>query len=160
MRGHGALAVMLLSLAADQGSKFWVEMSLPFQQPVPVLPFLDFFRTYNTGIAFSLFSRFPDWSLIAFTTFVIAVVAWLWLRLEAGRPFAAFGFALVIGGASGNLIDRLAFGHVVDFILVHAGGWSFAVFNLADSFITIGAGLILVDEFFAMARGGRKAAGE
>ena len=151
----GALLIALL-VGLDQWVKFLVETRLPFQQPVPVLPVLSWFRTWNEGIAFSLLAGLDDRLLTAITGAIILFVLWLWRNSENGRILVPVGFALIIGGALGNLIDRLFLGHVVDFILVHHGTWSFAVFNLADAFISIGAAAILLDEFLLW-RSGRSA---
>ncbi len=148
------LILVLLLIALDQLSKFWVEANLPLHQPVDLLPVLALFRTYNTGIAFSLLAGTGDLFLIAISLAICGFVAWLWARSEPGQSWARLGYAFVIGGALGNLIDRLRFGHVIDFILFHTGNWSFAVFNLADSFITIGAALILINEVLDARRGG------
>lgn len=154
-----ALFLPLLLLALDQASKAWVESSLAFQHYVPVMPMLALFRTYNTGIAFSLLAGMPDWALIAITIAIATIVAWLWFHLESHRIWAVMGFALIMGGAIGNLIDRVFRGHVVDFILIHTESWSFAIFNLADSFITVGAGFIILDELLEWRRAGSKTAG-
>lgn len=146
-------------VALDQWVKHLVETSLPFQQPVPVLPNLSWFRTWNEGIAFSLLSSLDDRWLTALTIAIILFVLYLWSSAGNARLLASLGFALVIGGALGNLADRAILGHVVDFILVHAGNWSFAVFNLADAFISVGAAAILLDEFLQW-RSGAGASGE
>ena len=151
-RLKGFLAVAALT-GLDQIIKYWVETALPFQQPVPVLPFLSWFRTWNEGIAFSLLSFLDDQLLSVLTVMISGFVLWLWLNACRERQLAHAGYALVLGGAIGNLIDRVWYGHVVDFILLHAGNWSFAVFNLADSFITIGAGFIILDEVLQWRQG-------
>lgn len=154
------LTLVLLLIALDQLSKFWVESYLPLQQPLDLLPVLALFRTYNTGIAFSLLAGTGDLFLIAISLAICGFIAWLWARSETDRNWARLGYAFVIGGALGNLIDRLRFGHVIDFILFHAGDWSFAVFNLADSFITIGAALILFEEVLNARNGGPSRQGD
>jgi signal peptidase II len=138
--------LVALLLAIDQASKVAVETLLPFQQEIPLIPFLSLFRTWNQGIAFSLLSGMGDVALLALTAAVLAIVLFLWLRTPPGRLLAHLGFAFICGGAIGNLIDRAIYGHVVDFILFHTPSWSFAVFNLADSFITVGAALVVLDE--------------
>jgi signal peptidase II len=160
MKGPLELVLVVLLIAADQGSKALVEATMPFREPVDMLPFLAIRLTYNEGIAFSLLSSLGDRALIALTVAIMIFVAWLWRQAHVGRVWARVGFTLVFGGALGNLIDRLAHGHVIDFLLFHVPGWSFAIFNLADSFITVGAVLILLDEFVVL-RGGppRDAAG-
>jgi signal peptidase II len=141
-----AAGIVAAAVAADQASKAWVEASLPLRQGVDVLPFLAMFRTYNEGIAFSMLNFAGDKALIALTLVILAAVFWFWRRVEPSQHFVRAGLALIVGGALGNLVDRLVYGHVIDFVLVHAGAWSFAVFNLADSFITIGAGMVLLGE--------------
>ncbi|MEC9344420.1 MAG: signal peptidase II [Pseudomonadota bacterium] len=153
MSARLGVVVVLLLLAADQASKAAVETYLPFHERVELLPVLSLFRTYNQGIAFSFLSFLPDNALIALTLAIMVFVLWLWRQAHPERIWARIGFALVFGGALGNLVDRLVHGHVIDFILFHLGGWSFAIFNLADSFITIGAVLILIDEFVELRRG-------
>ena len=140
-----ALVITLL-VAADQAVKYWVSSTMPFHQLVDVLPFLGFYFTYNEGIAFSFLSSVGAEVLIVLTLVVTAFVLWLWRNLEEGRWLSALGYALVISGALGNLVDRILLGKVVDYILFHVGNWSFAVFNLADSFISVGAAAIVLDE--------------
>jgi len=142
------LAACLVTI--DLLVKNWVETSLPFQEPVPVLPFLSWYRTWNEGIAFSFLSFLDDRLLVALTVVIIIFVIWLWRQTPQKRWISRVGFAFVIGGAIGNLVDRVFLGHVIDFVLVHVGTWSFAIFNLADTFISIGAALIVLDELLAL----------
>lgn len=135
-----------LALAADQLIKYLVEAYLPFNQAVPVIPMLALYRTYNYGVAFSMLSGMEGWFIVGMRLVVVAFVLWLWRRTPKDRFFAHFGYALIIAGALGNLVDRLIFGYVIDYILFYTATWSFAVFNLADSFITMGAAAIIVDE--------------
>lgn len=145
-------AMVAGAVGLDQIIKYLVETMLPFQGLVPVLPMLSLYRTWNEGIAFSLLKDLPDSGLLVLTLVVIMFVLYLWRRTPADRTLAHLGFALIIGGALGNLIDRAVYGHVVDYILFHTRTWSFAVFNLADSFISVGAGLIVLDELIAALR--------
>lgn len=146
------LSFVLISvlIMADQISKLLVESYLPFQKAVPIIPFFAFFRTYNEGVAFSFLSDINDWVLVAFTFVICGLVFWLWSKVEAHRILSHIGFAMVISGALGNLIDRTLLGHVVDFVLFYTENWSFAVFNLADSFISMGAAAIILDEVLDM----------
>lgn len=141
-----------LALAADQLIKYLVEAYLPFNQAVPVIPMLALYRTYNYGVAFSMLSGMEGWFIVGMRLVVVAFVLWLWRRTPKDRFFAHFGYALIIAGALGNLVDRLIFGYVIDYILFYTETWSFAVFNLADSFITIGAGAIILDELLQAKR--------
>lgn len=138
--------VLAAAIAFDQWVKYLVETRLVMHEAVEVLPFLALYRTYNTGIAFSMFSSVGDTGLIVLSLAVVAFVLFLAFRTEPGQTLSRLGFALIIGGAVGNLIDRVVYGHVIDYILFHTPAWSFAVFNLADSFITVGAGLVILDE--------------
>jgi len=113
---------------------------------VPLLPVLALYRTYNLGVAFSLMSGMEREVIVGMRIIIVAFVLWLWRRTSKDRPLAHIGFALIIAGAIGNLIDGFLYGHVIDYILFHTATWSFAVFNLADSFISIGAGLVIIDE--------------
>lgn len=146
----GAVA---LAVALDQWIKFLVETRLDMHARVDVLPFLALFRTHNTGIAFSMLSDFGSAGLIAVTLAVIGFVIWIAARSDEGRVLARTGFALIIGGAVGNLIDRTWHGHVIDYILFHLPTWSFAIFNLADAFISVGAALVILDELLLWRRG-------
>lgn len=156
IRRRTGVMLAALVIATDQVIKNWVETSLPFQDPVPVLPFLALFRTWNEGIAFSWLSFMDDRSLVAFTLLITLFVMWLWKNTPRGRWLAQVGFALVIGGAIGNLVDRVFLGHVVDYVLFYIGNWSFAVFNLADACITVGAAAIIMDEILTGIRSNRK----
>jgi signal peptidase II len=141
--------IVAAGIALDQWIKWLVETRLPMHEAVEVLPFLALYRTYNTGIAFSMLSSFGDKGLIVMSVGVIAFVLYLAARSEPGQVLARVGFALIISGALGNLIDRSIYGHVVDYILFHTPVWSFAVFNLADAFISVGAAAIVLQEFLA-----------
>lgn len=143
-----ALIVIVIAVILDQVVKIAVENYLPMQEAVPLLPVLALYRTYNLGVAFSLLSGMEREFIVGMRVLIVAFVLWLWRRTPKERPFAHTGFALIIAGAIGNLIDGFAYGHVIDYILFHTETWSFAVFNLADSFITIGAGLVILDELF------------
>lgn len=138
--------ILAVAVALDQWIKYLVETRLVLHEAVELLPFLALYRTYNTGIAFSMFSSFGDTGLILLSLAVIAFVLFLAFRADGKQVLARLGFALIIGGALGNLIDRAVYGHVIDYILFHTPVWSFAVFNLADTFITIGAGLVILEE--------------
>ena len=137
------------SVALDQAIKYLVERGLDMHMQVDVLPMLALYRTHNTGIAFSMFSNAGSLGLVAITLVVIGFVAWIGLRTDPSQRIARIGFALIIGGAIGNLIDRAWHGYVIDYVLFHLPSWSFAIFNLADAFITIGAGLVIFSEFAA-----------
>ncbi|MFT4248590.1 MAG: signal peptidase II [Pseudomonas sp.] len=150
-----ALIWLLLSaviIGLDQWSKAWVLSSLPEFTPVPVIDgFWSWFRTYNTGAAFSLLSNAGGWQLWFFAALAVGISTLLafWLsRTPRGAWRSALPYALVIGGAIGNVIDRLVHGHVVDFILWYVGDHWWPPFNLADSAIVAGAvGIVLFGLF-------------
>jgi signal peptidase II len=144
--------LVAVAIALDQWIKYMVETRLALHEPVDLLPFLALYRTYNTGVAFSMLSSFGDTGLIVVSLAVIAFVLYLASRSTDEQWLARIGFALIIGGAIGNLIDRAVYGHVIDYILFHTPVWSFAVFNLADAFITVGAITVLAEEFLGWRR--------
>ncbi|MEO8669288.1 MAG: signal peptidase II [Bauldia sp.] len=132
------LGVIALVLAADQATKAIAERRLPLEDPAQVLPMLSLNRVHNTGIAFSMLSSFGSLGLIVLTLVITVVVFSFWQRAEDGGRLAAVGYALIIGGALGNLIDRLAHSYVVDFLMLHIGERVLFVFNLADVALTMG----------------------
>jgi signal peptidase II len=140
-------AVLVAGLAAfDQVVKAWVETHMTYQEFINIVPFFALYRTHNTGIAFSMLKGFGPWPLIVITIAVCAFVTYLWSRTPVQDVLARLGFGLILGGALGNLIDRVQWGYVVDYFLFHTPVWSFAVFNLADALITLGAGLVILQE--------------
>ncbi|WP_082128357.1 signal peptidase II [Hoeflea sp. IMCC20628] len=146
------LTLVAVTVGLDQVIKWLVETRLPLHESVPVIPMFALYRTWNEGIAFSFLRGMPDTALIALTALVIVFVTYLWRKTPPERTISHLGYALIIGGAVGNLIDRAVYGHVVDYIQFHTATWSFAIFNLADSFISVGAGLIVLDELIATVR--------
>jgi signal peptidase II len=137
------------TVIADQATKLLVIENLSLYQRIPLLPVLDLVRLHNTGAAFSFLANASGWQNYFFTgvAFVVSLVIVWWLMTlpRSGRIVLAAGLALVLGGAIGNVIDRSLYGYVVDFILFHYRSWSYPAFNVADSAITVGVGLILFD---------------
>ena len=137
------LGLSALVIALDQLSKAWVLARLPEFQPVPVIDgFWNWYRTYNTGAAFSFLSDAGGWQKYLFVVLALVVSAVLarWLaKTPRGDWKTALPFALVIGGALGNLIDRLQHGHVIDFIQWYWRDHYWPAFNVADSAIVVGA---------------------
>jgi signal peptidase II len=136
----------------DQVTKFWFDNNLQMYERITVIPqVLDWTLAYNTGAAFSFLAGASGWQRWLFTLIavVVSVVLVVWMkRLKPDETWLAVGLALVLGGALGNLVDRVIFGHVVDFILVHwQSSWYFPAFNIADSAITVGAVLLALDMF-------------
>lgn len=144
------LGIAFLGFVTDRVSKLWLlgPFALAERAPVEITGFLDFVLVWNRGISYGLFASdhpLMPWFLVALGA---AICSWLlWLLWQQTRPAGLAGFALVIGGAAGNLYDRSLFGAVMDFIHLHGLGYSWYVFNLADSWISIGIALILYDIF-------------
>lgn len=135
-------------LIADQITKWWAQISLPMAQAVKVTDFLNWFLIYNPGAAFSFLSQAGGWQRWFFTVIGIVaaiVIVWLLQKNTHDRPFC-LALSLILGGAIGNVLDRLLYGAVVDFIDVHYDGWHWPAFNIADSAISIGATLIIINE--------------
>ena len=136
-------------IAADQLAKAWIVHHFSLFERVHVLPVLDVILTYNTGAAFSFLSQASGWQRWVFVLLALGVSTALivWMRRLNARTHAllAAGLALIVGGALGNMIDRIMIGRVVDFIHVHWGHAYFPAFNIADSAITIGAAMLLFD---------------
>jgi lipoprotein signal peptidase len=149
-------AAAAAAILADQAVKYAVERYLPFQEPVHVVPTLALYRTYNDGIAFSMLSGLTDFALAVLALVVVLFVTYLWRKTPPDRLFAHPGFALILGGAIGNLIDRVAHGYVIDYVLFYVGDWSFAVFNLADALISVGAAMVVLDEAIDWLRNHRR----
>ena len=143
-----AVAFILVALLLDQWIKYMVETHLPFEQTVPVLPHLALYRTWNEGVAFSFLSGMSGWAIVLMRLAIVAFILWWWRTGEHPSPLSHLGFAMVVAGALGNIVDRLIYGHVVDYVLFYTQTWSFAVFNLADSLITVGAVVIGFCEMF------------
>lgn len=149
---------LVITVGLDQLIKHWVVNRLAVGEEIDLLPFLSLYHARNPGIAFSMLSSVSDWGLILLTFCIICFVIWLWKNAGPEKSLSRFGFLLVIGGAIGNLIDRVRFHYVIDYISFHISDvFSFAIFNLADSFITVGAVLIVLDEVLHWKRGKRKA---
>lgn len=139
-----------LVIGLDQLTKWLANTSLAPHEPVAVLPGFNLTLMFNTGAAFSLLGDAGGWQRWLFTglAVVASVVLVLWLRrLQAGQALLAVALALILGGAVGNLIDRVVFGHVIDFLDLYWRHHHWPAFNVADSAITVGAVLFLLDSF-------------
>jgi len=142
------LVTALVVLAADQASKWWIlnAIHLPEVRQLVLLPVLNLTFVANRGVTFGLLNGLGDWSSLLLAAVALAVVAALgvWLcRAESGLAACALG--AIAGGAIGNVIDRLRFGWVVDFIQAHIGDWSWYVFNVADAAIVCGVAALVLD---------------
>ena len=151
-RTHPAawLWLSMVVIVLDQATKFLATRFLALYERVEVLPVLDFTLLHNTGAAFSLLagaSGWQRWFFIGLASVVSAVlVVWIW-RTPRGEKLLPLALSLILGGAIGNVIDRVLHGYVVDFIHAHWGGAYFPAFNIADSAITVGAALLILDAF-------------
>ena len=154
-RRYGLVAGLgALVLALDQIGKVWVLGALSAVRPaIEATPFLNIVLVWNRGISFGLFNRDSDWQpwLLVGLTLVIVAGLTIWLRTVRDR-WTTIAIGLIAGGATGNAIDRVRFGAVVDFVDFHVGGWHFATFNVADAAITCGVAIVLAVSLF----GGRK----
>ncbi len=147
----GWLTVSGLLLLLDQLSKWWVLKHIAFGEFFPVMPSLSLTLTYNTGIAFSLFSQqaaLGKWLLIAFTLLISLIVA-IWLvQTPKEETWNKLALSMILGGALGNVFDRIIHGHVIDFVDFYYQHWHWYTFNLADCFITIGAIMTIASLIF------------
>ena len=146
------IALALIVVVADQLTKLGFDAGLRYGQRVAVLPFFDFTLLYNTGAAFSFLADAAGWQRWFFTLLGLGAVVVISLLMRSHRHEPRFlaALALILGGAVGNVIDRVAYGHVIDFLLFYWRDWYFPAFNLADSAITLGAILLILDEFLKM----------
>ncbi len=145
------LPIAIGALALDQLTKAWVERHFDLFESTRILPVLDFTRLHNPGAAFSFLAGAGGWQRWFFTilALVVSVVLVAWLRRipARGQALLGVGLALILGGALGNAWDRLEHGFVIDFIHAHWQGAYFPAFNVADTAISIGAALLLLDAF-------------
>jgi signal peptidase II len=143
------LGVALVVIVLDQLTKHWIHQTLTYGQAIEVLPFFNLVLVYNPGAAFSFLSDQPGWQKNFFIAVATAASGWV-LYLIARHPHKrlfCLALALILGGAIGNLIDRIVFGAVIDFVDVHVAGYHWPAFNVADSAITCGAALLILCSF-------------
>jgi len=143
-------------LVADQVSKWWVvEVLMQPPQVIPVTSYFDLVMAWNRGVSFGMFHDYADFMPLVLTAvalgIVVALTAWL---ARTDRLLTALALGSVIGGALGNVVDRLRFGAVADFLYFHYHDWSWPAFNLADSGITLGVAVIVIDSLFRPSRSG------
>lgn len=140
-------------LVVDQISKALVAHRLAPYRVHPLIPHLNLIAMHNTGAAFSMFAQAPVWMFLLLAGTVAAGILYWLHRNRHGQNLLAAGFSLILGGALGNALDRVTRGFVVDFIDFYIGHWHFAAFNLADTAITVGAGLLILDMALHARRG-------
>jgi len=139
--------VVILTIFSDQLSKWWIlNVTMVPPRIIPVTSFFDLVLVHNRGASFGIFSDAPGWVSVALIVFAIlvsiALAIWMW---QVQETLFSVSLALVVGGAIGNVIDRIRFGAVIDFLDFHVGGWHWPAFNIADSGITIGVILLILD---------------
>ena len=147
------LWVSLVVIVSDQIAKQVAETLLTPHQAVNLFPYFDWYLTYNTGAAFSFLADAGGWQRWLFTVIaiVISFVIVKWIRkLPAEETLTAASLGLILGGAIGNLIDRVYLGHVIDYIQVWLGSYPFPAFNIADASISVGAVLLVLSSFTGM----------
>ncbi len=150
---RGASSWLWLSffvVIVDQATKAYVISAVKMRDAIELLPILDIVYLENTGAAFSMLADAAGWQRYFFIllALVVSVVLMVWLRrIRADQMILAVGLSLILGGALGNVIDRVVHGYVVDFIYFHWRSWYFPAFNIADTAISIGAGCLLLDAF-------------
>ena len=138
---------MILLVFADQISKYLIVQTLTLGETINVLPFLDFYLIFNTGIAFSFFDEGGElgrWILV-FLVLLVCLYLVNVLISEELRKYETLALLMILSGGLGNLIDRVLWGHVIDFIHLYYENYSFYIFNLADTFITIGVIIYILD---------------
>ncbi len=148
------LLISGLIIVFDQWTKTLVNRSFSYGERMEILPMLDLTLLYNKGAAFSFLAGAAGWQRWFFTVLglvVSGVIVWMLIRHAHQRLFA-WALAFILGGALGNVIDRLLHGHVIDFILLHYSGRFFPAFNIADSAITVGAVMLILDELLRIRR--------
>jgi signal peptidase II len=145
------LAVSAAVVALDLATKAWVSAAFTPGEVLTVTSFFNMVLMHNTGAAFSFLAQAGGWQRWFFTglTIVISAVIVVMLKRQHGGRITSLGLALVLGGALGNLYDRVTLGHVVDFIQVHAAGYYWPAFNVADSAITAGVAMLIWESLHA-----------
>ena len=149
------LGFALVLILADQFVKVLIVGSYQLGDSLTVTSFFNIVRAHNTGAAFSFLRDASGWQRWLFTGIgIVAAGAILWmLRAHTGQKLFSFALACILGGAIGNVIDRLRLGYVVDCLQFHYADWSFPAFNVADSAITVGAACLILDELLRVRRG-------
>ncbi len=149
------LGLALLILLADQFTKIWIIGTYQLGDSLPLSSFFNLVRVHNSGAAFSFLAQAGGWQRWFFTGLgSVAALLMIWMLTQhAGQRLFGFAIACVLGGAVGNVIDRVLYGYVVDFLDFHYAGIHFPAFNLADSAITLGAVCLILDEVLRVHRG-------
>lgn len=149
MKLHISLSIALIVLVSDLATKYWVESALEFGQSIPLTGFFNLVLTYNAGAAFSFLSEesgWQRWFLSGIAGGAALLIIYLLNKYKQEQLFC-LSLSLILGGAVGNLYDRITLGHVVDFLDFYVGAYHWPAFNIADSAIFIGAALMIYDSF-------------
>lgn len=147
---HKFLWISALVIVLDQITKYWAVTQLPLHRAVNVMPYFDWYLTYNPGAAFSFLADAGGWQrwFFTITTIIISIVIFFWIKkLESNDKMTATSLSLILGGAIGNLIDRIYLGHVVDYVQVWLGSYPWPAFNVADAAISVGAVILILTSF-------------
>lgn len=149
MKLYFSLAIAFVVLTLDLATKYWIESSLVYGQQIPVTPFFNLVLTYNAGAAFSFLSDASGWQrwFLSSIALIASIIIIFLLHKYANNKVFCLALSFVLGGALGNLWDRITLGHVVDFLDFYIGSYHWPAFNIADSAIFIGAVLLIYDSF-------------
>jgi len=146
------MVVALIIAVVDQLTKLAIIEWIPLYDRVPLNSFINLTHQKNTGAAFSFLADAGGWQRWFFVVLAsgvsVFIAIWIWRIRNSGQAILSAGLALVLGGAVGNLIDRILLGHVTDFFQVWFGNWAFPSFNVADAGISVGAALLIIDALF------------
>ncbi|MBN4666347.1 lipoprotein signal peptidase [Pandoraea nosoerga] len=149
------LGIAVIAILLDQVTKLTILKTFQYGEFRPLTSFFNLVLVYNKGAAFSFLAAAGGWQRWFFTLLGVvaaAVIIWL-LKRHHGQKMFCLSLSLILGGALGNVIDRVIYGHVVDFLDFHVGGWHWPAFNVADSAICVGAVLLVIDELRRVRRG-------
>jgi signal peptidase II len=155
------LSIALVVVIADQVTKWGIVQAIPLYGKIPLVDPINLTHQRNTGAAFSFLANAGGWQrwffVVLATAVSIFIASWLYRIRNEGPMVLRAGLALVLGGAVGNLVDRVRLGYVTDFIQVWFGNWAFPSFNVADAAISVGAAFLIIDALFFSGREGDKA---
>lgn len=152
------VSLALIIVIVDQYTKGWFDRHLFYGERWPLLPFFDFTLLYNPGAAFSFLAGADGWQRWFFSgiALIATILIIYWLQRQPYKKLFCAALSCILGGALGNVLDRILHGHVIDFILFHWQSWYFPAFNVADIAITIGAVLLILEEFLRVRQNKQK----
>ena len=149
MKLHTSLAIALIILVVDLLTKRWVESSLFFGQQIPITSYFNLVLTYNAGAAFSFLSEESGWQRWFLSSIAVGASVFIVYLLHKNKDqkLLCVSLSMILGGALGNLWDRITLGHVVDFLDFYVGSYHWPAFNVADAAIVVGASLLIIESF-------------